>query len=464
MKVLDSIKEYIDGKIFSIEKRSDITEDEKINELIISTSIVCAAIATQPFPGWDIFLLTPVQIYLGKKIAQVRKAKIDSFSAIYEIAGAIGLGITAQQSIIFLYKFIPFWGSITSIFTVFCATYVIGKTMDFYFVNKKKGISISSKEMKNIFKKFQNEAKTKFDKKTIKAEVDKFRKTFRNKKDDGKDFIEKNIDDIAILAIINKLTVKKLILTTEETQVLQAAIRYDKRIYDLESAVAFFKSRTDSQKIGDANNIKGILHEMEFVKEENEDGDSVVASMFADKNHPRDDVILTNQNTGETIGTVQLKTGTSTSIVHDWKSKYPGHEDKLRVSEELAEKTGHQSSGFSDSELQKRTDDLVEKLEDHNTNVEDVLKEFAPILTLAGASIAIYKLHQKYQKKEISLKRLSFLIFKMTSLKGAKVLAIIVVLNIPLVGPAYGAKLVGSLLFKFRDFMKKTSKLRITRT
>ena len=101
------------------------------------------------------------------------------------------------------------------------------------------------------------------------------------------------------------------------------------------------------------------------------------------------------------------------------------------------------------------TDDLVEKLEDHNTNVEDVLKEFAPILTLAGASIAIYKLHQKYQRKEISLKRLSFLIFKMTSLKGAKVLAIIVVLNIPLVGPAYGAKLVGSLLFKFRDFMKK---------
>ena len=464
MKVLVSIKEYIDGKIFSIEKRNDITEDEKINELIISTSIVCAAIATQPFPGWDIFLLTPVQIYLGKKIAQVRKAKIDSFSAIYEIAGAIGLGITAQQSIIFLYKFIPFWGSITSIFTVFCATYVIGKTMDFYFVNKKKGISISSKEMKNIFKKFQNEAKTKFDKKTIKAEVDKFRKTFRNKKDDGKDFIEKNIDDIAILAIINKLTVKKIILTTEETQVLQAAIRYDKRIYDLESAVAFFKSRTDSQKIGDANNIKGILHEMEFVKEENEDGDSVVASMFADKNHPRDDVILTNQNTGETIGTVQLKTGTSTSIVHDWKSKYPGHEDKLRVSEELAEKTGHQSSGFSDSELQKRTDELVEKLEDHNTNVEDVLKEFAPILTLAGASIAIYKLHQKYQKKEISLKRLSFLIFKMTSLKGAKVLAIIVVLNIPLVGPAYGAKLVGSLLFKFRDLMKKTSKLRITRT
>lgn len=463
MRILDSIKEYIDNKIFSIEKRTDIGEDEKINELIISTAIVCAAIATQPFPGWDIFLLTPVQIYLGKKIAQVRNVKIDSFSAIYEIAGAIGLGLTAQQSIIFLYKFIPFWGSVTSIFTVFAATYVIGKTMDFYFINKKKGISVSTKEMKNIVKKYKEEVKNKFDKKSIKAEVDKFKQTFKNKKEDGKDFIEKNIDEIAILAVLNKLNAKNIVLSTEETQVLQAAIRYDKRIFDLESAVSFFKSRTESQKIGDANNIKGILHELEFVKEENEDGDSVVASMFANKNHPRDDVILTNQNTGETIETLQLKTGTNTSIVENWKNKYPGHEEKLRVSDELSEKTGHQSSGFSDEELQRRTDDLVEKLENQNTNVEDVLKEFAPILTLAGVSMAIYKLHQRYQKKEISIKRLSFLIFKMTSLKGAKILAIIVVLNIPVVGPAYGAKMVGSLLFKFKDFMKKTSKIRIGR-
>ena len=40
---------------------------------------------------------------------------------------------------------------------------------------------------------------------------------------------------------------------------------------------------------------------------------------------------------------------------------------------------------------------------------------------------------------------------------------IIAVLNVPIVGPAYGAKLVGSLLFKFKDFMQKTSKTRITR-
>ena len=59
-------------------------------------------------------------------------------------------------------------------------------------------------------------------------------------------------------------------------------------------------------------------------------------------------------------------------IRKDWKIKYPGHEDKLRVSEELAEKTSHQSSGFSDSELQKRTDELVEKLEDQ---MDDMMKQ-----------------------------------------------------------------------------------------
>ena len=131
--------------------------------------------------------------------------------------------------------------------------------------------------MKNAIKKYEEEVKNKFDKKTIKAEVDKFRKTFKNVKEDGKDFLSNNIDEIAILAVIDKLSTKKLVLTTEEAQVLQAAIRYDKRIFSKESAIEFFKSRTQSQKIGDANNIKGILHEMEFVKEENEDGDSVVA-------------------------------------------------------------------------------------------------------------------------------------------------------------------------------------------
>ena len=60
---------------------------------------------------------------------------------------------------------------------------------------------------------------------------------------------------IFILAVIDKLSTKKLVLTTEEAQVLQAAIRYDKRIFSKESAIEFFKSRTQSQKIGDANNL-----------------------------------------------------------------------------------------------------------------------------------------------------------------------------------------------------------------
>ena len=86
--------------------------------------------------------------------------------------------------------------------------------MDFYFINKKKGVSVSSKEMKNVVQKYKEEVKNKFDKKTIKAEVDKFRKTFKNVKEDWKDFLSNNIDEIAILAVIDKLSTKKLVLTT----------------------------------------------------------------------------------------------------------------------------------------------------------------------------------------------------------------------------------------------------------
>ena len=67
-----------------------------------------------------------------------------SLDTIIHFVASLTSTLYNNHHIIFLYKFIPFWGSITSIFTVFCATYVIGKTMDFYFVNKKRSDSFFS--------------------------------------------------------------------------------------------------------------------------------------------------------------------------------------------------------------------------------------------------------------------------------------------------------------------------------
>ena len=42
---------------------------------------------------------------------------------------------------------------------------------------------------------------------------------------------------------------------------------------------------SDEQLVGVVSNVKGILHEMEYVRLENTDGDSISAAMFPDTNH-----------------------------------------------------------------------------------------------------------------------------------------------------------------------------------
>ena len=50
----------LQSEFFSIENRSDITDDEKVTQIIKITSVVCAGLAIQPIPFADIFILTPI--------------------------------------------------------------------------------------------------------------------------------------------------------------------------------------------------------------------------------------------------------------------------------------------------------------------------------------------------------------------------------------------------------------------
>ena len=111
-----------------------IPPDEKVEKLLLRFSAICAAVAIQPIPFADIFVLTPIQLYMGKLIGEARGYKF-TLSQIYkEILALIGLAFLAQQTAIGLYKTVlPFLGAITTIPLVFILTYTIGKVMDFYF-------------------------------------------------------------------------------------------------------------------------------------------------------------------------------------------------------------------------------------------------------------------------------------------------------------------------------------------
>ena len=53
----------------------NISPEKKVDKLLIFFSSVCAATAVQPIPFADIFILTPMQLYMGKLIAEAGPQK-----------------------------------------------------------------------------------------------------------------------------------------------------------------------------------------------------------------------------------------------------------------------------------------------------------------------------------------------------------------------------------------------------
>ncbi len=156
MGIVDSALESVKRNVTEIEKRTDINDDQKVAQIIKVFSATCAGVAVQPIPFADFFVLTPIQAYMGTRIAAIRGVPVSRTqveTVIKEIAGVVGLGLLAQQLAIGAYKtFIPFLGAITTIPMVFGLTYGIGQIIDAYFMKKAKGESLSKIELKRMWK------------------------------------------------------------------------------------------------------------------------------------------------------------------------------------------------------------------------------------------------------------------------------------------------------------------------
>lgn len=156
MDIIDKAKAKIQAEVSDIENRTDLTNDEKVEKICIIFGTFCGAIAIQPIPFADIFVLTPIQAYMGKKIADIHGCPISESEAtdiFKELAGLVGLGLLSQQLVIGAYKtFIPFLGAITTIPIVFGLTYGMGQIMSAYFQKKAKGEAIDKDEFEKIFK------------------------------------------------------------------------------------------------------------------------------------------------------------------------------------------------------------------------------------------------------------------------------------------------------------------------
>lgn len=162
---MEKAKDALGGRYFEIEAaRTDLSDDQKVSEVIKITAAVCAGVAVQPIPFADFFVLTPIQILMGSRIAAIRGYPVSDHQigeVLKELAGAVGLGVLAQQLVIGAYKtFIPFLGAITTIPIVFGLTYGIGRIFDEYFIRKKRGQLIDPERLKEIFKRARAEGKS----------------------------------------------------------------------------------------------------------------------------------------------------------------------------------------------------------------------------------------------------------------------------------------------------------------
>lgn len=165
MEILDKARASIKKEVTDIENRNDLTDDQKVTRICTVFSTTCAAVAVQPIPFADIFVLTPIQAYMGKKIADIRGFNISEAGAkeiFKELAGLVGLGFLSQQLAIGAYKTVlPFISGVTTIPLVFGLTYGMGKVMDYYFEKKIKGEKVDPEMVKSIFKKAKAEGKQK---------------------------------------------------------------------------------------------------------------------------------------------------------------------------------------------------------------------------------------------------------------------------------------------------------------
>lgn len=159
--IIKRVKAKLEYEISEIEKRQDLTQAQKISQIIHIFSAICAGVAVQPIPFADIFLLTPIQAYMGVRLSAVMGQPLterESADIIKEIAGVVGLGLLAQQLALGAYKtFLPFLGGLTTIPLVYGLTYAIGRVMEQYLMARQKNHKLSAEQIKNLWARFKRE-------------------------------------------------------------------------------------------------------------------------------------------------------------------------------------------------------------------------------------------------------------------------------------------------------------------
>lgn len=243
-------------------------------------------------------------------------------------------------------------------------------------------------------------------------------------------YLNKSFDEALILAAYAKCCLMQSPLNSEELTVMNAFKRANPKYADFSQQQLgdLFSSLNENQLSGFVNNTKGVLHEIQFVEMENSDGDVVTAELYEAINNPGYDVVLTNNSTGEIID-LQLKASDDSAYINNWIEK---HDGEIKVTSEVAERMGIESSGISNDEITANTENFIDKLIDVADS--DDLWNYIPAIGAISLAIVIRGLWVKKNNGEITKERFEYLVLKCTGMKAVKLTTLTFLLLIPVVG------------------------------
>ena len=167
--VIDKANAFLKENLLEIEKRDDLSREEKANRIINLFAGVCSGVAIQPIPFADIFVLTPIQVLMGERLAAVWAVPVTESSGstvIKDILKIGGMGFLSQQLAIGAYKtFLPFLGAVTTVPLVYGLTYAMGNVLSEMYKRRSKGqANLSEDEMRSMWKEFKKKGKDNYKK------------------------------------------------------------------------------------------------------------------------------------------------------------------------------------------------------------------------------------------------------------------------------------------------------------
>jgi len=275
------------------------------------------------------------------------------------------------------------------------------------------------------------------------AAVQRSRLTGTDGKKASVEYVRRNFDEAAILAIASKLAFDDRPSFGDSDLATIAAMRraHPGAGDTLDQLGKWLRTMDERQIDGVVNNTKGVLHEMEFVRLENEDGDTIHAALFDETNHPGFDVQFVDEATGE-IWESQLKATDDASYVRSWIDEHPDGE--ILVTSELADEMNLQSTDLEDGELTARTEYIVDRMLE--VGETDTFWDYFPALTSVSIALAIWELWQRYRREAISWSRFKGLVARTTGLKTGKLGLLTLAMSIPGLSVVTGAALVSRLI------------------